>query len=203
MIAADVTNHRMVVLPDDLHRYKLPGQRAPIDPDTFKVADAVRMSLSIPYFFEPVELCDAQTDATVTLIDGGTLSNFPVWLFDVSSRNPVRPTFGLRLIGGKAVGAGLRTFVRMFGWPAQLAVDIMQTQSGAWDERFMSRSTRVRTCPVDAGDVATTEFGLSPEKKAILIHSGRRAARSFIDGFDLADYRNTYGRGLSEVGVPA
>ena len=196
IIATDVTNHRLLVLPDDLHRYRLPYMKGPIDARDFKVADAVRMSLSIPYFFRPVELVDGNTGKTATIVDGGTLTNFPVWLFDTARRDPVRPTLGLRLIGGRAVGSGLRMFVRMLGWPAALAVNISQTQSGAWDERFIGASTRVRTCPVDAGSVGTTDFDLPEAARQDLIHGGRRAARAFLSTFDLKDYRNMYGRPL-------
>jgi NTE family protein len=196
MIAADVTNHRMLVLPDDLHRYRLPSRPGPIDPDGFKLADAVRMSLSIPYFFQPVELIDLENKKPATIVDGGILSNFPVWLFDTDRRDPRWPTFGLRLVGGRSVGAGLRAFVRMLGWPAALAADISQTQSSSWDDRFVSRSTRVRTCTVDAGDVGTTDFDLPQEKREALVHGGARAARAFLDTYSLDTYRNTYGRAL-------
>lgn len=196
MVAADVTNHRLLVLPDDLGRYRLPGRRAAISPGEFSVADAARMSLSVPYFFQPVELVDDRTGRTATIVDGGTLSNFPVWLFDTSRRDPTRPTFGLRLVGGRSVGSGLRAFVRMLGWPAALAVDISQTQSGAWDQRFVTASTRVRTCTVDAGNVATTDFDLSAPRRADLINGGRRAAAAFLTAFSLDDYRNSFGRAL-------
>ena len=197
MVAADVTNRRLLVLPDDLRGYRLPGRQANIDPDGFPVADAARMSLSVPYFFSPVELIDANSGKTATIIDGGTLSNFPVWLFDAVGRDPTRPTFGLRLVGGRAVGSGLRMFVRMLGWPAALAVDISQTQSGAWDQRFVTASTRVRTCTVDAGTVGTTDFDLPAPRRADLVNGGRRAAASFLHNFNLDDYRNSFGRPLS------
>jgi NTE family protein len=196
MIAADVTNHRLLVLPEDLSRYRRPGEKAAINPDEYKVADGARMSLSVPYFFEPVELIDGNTGKSSTIVDGGTLSNFPVWLFDTQRGKATRPTFGLRLVGGRAVGSGLRSFVRMLGWPAALAVDISQTQSGAWDERFVTSSTRVRTCTVDAGNVGTTDFDLSAPKKADLINGGRRAGAAFLSSFNLEDYRNSLGRGL-------
>jgi NTE family protein len=203
MVAADVTNHRLLVLPDDLPRYRLPGRSQAIDAAAFRVADAVRMSLSIPYFFQPVELVDAETKATATIVDGGTLSNFPVWLFDAAANDPARPTFGLRLIGGRPVGSGLRSFVRTLGWPARLASDIAQTQSSAWDTRFVTQSTRVRTCPVPAGDVGATDFDLPAEQRAQLIHGGRRAARAFIDAFSFDDYRNSFGRPLATAQAPA
>ena len=43
IIASDLTNSTMLVLPDDLPKYH-------IDPNRFSVARAVRMSCSIPYF---------------------------------------------------------------------------------------------------------------------------------------------------------
>lgn len=196
MIAADVTNHRLLVLPDDLHRYRRPGDRTPIDSDAFPVADAVRMSLSIPYYFAPVELIDAATGRVSTIIDGGTLSNFPVWLFDTDRRDPRRPTFGMRLVNGRPAGGGLRRFVRALGWPAALAVDISVTQTGAWDARLMTQATRVRTCPVDAGGVGTTDFDLSAAGRARLIERGRRSAAAFLRSFALEDYRNSFGRRL-------
>jgi NTE family protein len=130
-------------------------------------------------------------------VDGGILSNFPVWLFDVADRDPVRPTFGFRLIGGRGVGCSLAGIVNALGWPVQLGTEIFHTATDAWDERFMSHSTRVRTCPVDADDVGTTDFDIGPDKQNLLIDNGRRAAASFLDAFDTAAYINTYGRKLT------
>ncbi len=46
----------MLVLPESLGNYR-PEQGLPvIDPETFPIVDAVRMSMSIPYFFQPIEL---------------------------------------------------------------------------------------------------------------------------------------------------
>lgn len=196
LIASDVTNKRMLVLPDDLPQYRLPGSADVIDPDDFRIADAVRMSLSIPYFFRPVTLILAESGEPATIVDGGILSNFPVWLFDVRERDPVRPTFGLRLTGGRGVGAGLRMFVDRLGWPARFAADIHETSTEAWDQRFLSHSTRVRTCPVSAGNVGTTDFDLSPEGRTELVTNGRRAATDFLDSFDIREYVNTFGRRL-------
>jgi hypothetical protein len=53
---------------------------------------------------------------------------------------------------------------------------------------------------VDAGNVGTTDFELPPDRRALLIEGGRRAARAFIDGFSLDDYRNSFGRPLAPAG---
>ena len=199
LIAVDVTKRRLLVLPDDLVFYREPGKSALIDPDTFKVSRAARMSMSIPYFFDPVRLED-QDGTPCTIVDGGTLSNFPVWLFDVdpsiTGKAPERPTFGFTLAHGRGLG-GVGSFQKLEPWGVRFAFDIFHTAQEAWDSRFVSHSTRVRTVTVDAGDVATTEFNLSPEKQQMLIDNGRAAARSFLDQFELANYMNTFHASLA------
>lgn len=194
LIAVDVTQRRLLVLPEDLAGYRLPSGKR-IEPSSFGIARAARMSMAIPYFFEPVELVNA-AGGTSTIVDGGTLSNFPVWLFDVdpvvAGHPPRRPTFGFTLSGGRQAGGGI---ARLAPWALRFAFDIFQTAREAWDTRFASHSTRVRSFAVDTGDVATTDFDLPPEKQQLLLENGRAAARAFLDGFDLAAYRNTYAVG--------
>ncbi len=246
LIACDVTNRALLVLPDDLPRYRRPGEAHAIDPDTFEIADAARMSMSIPYFFEPVmlmrdrvmvvdaggtdglkagvpadridvaqanevarnfgaheakvrELTRSETALQQSVIvDGGTLSNFPVWLFDVDApaQKLSRPTFGFTLTGGKGVGAGFNAIVRRMAWAVRFGADIFHTSQEAWDTRFVSHSTRVRTVTVDAGTIGTTQFNLSQADQQLLLGNGRDAAKRFLDRFDLADYENTFHRGF-------
>ena len=75
VIASDVTTHELLVLPRD-------ATKLGIEPDELDVALAVRMSMSIPVFFEPVRFENPKTGETHVIVDGGMLSNFPVWLFD-------------------------------------------------------------------------------------------------------------------------
>ena len=58
----------------------------------------------------------------------------------------------------------------------------------------MARSARVRTCVVDAGGVGATDFRLSPDQMHLLIESGRSAADSFLNDFDVSSYVNVFGR---------
>jgi NTE family protein len=78
VMTSDVTRARLVRLPWDYEQYGL-------DPDTQRVADAVRASMSIPFFYEPVRFTsrDAEgKEATSYMVDGGMLSNFPIEVFD-------------------------------------------------------------------------------------------------------------------------
>src|SRR5690606_8573211 len=86
------------------------------DPDGFEIARAVRMSTSIPYFFDPVVIRkppkkvrpgDSFRSQFIYIVDGGILSNFPLWIFDKeyvqqSAGKPVAPivpTIGFNLVG--------------------------------------------------------------------------------------------------------
>jgi NTE family protein len=90
VIASDITEKRMLVLPRDADKLGL-------DPDELGVAEAVRMSMSFPIIFEPYRIKNPKTDKVHLIIDGGLLSNFPIWLFDADGQ-PEWPTFGLRLV---------------------------------------------------------------------------------------------------------
>ena len=70
---ADLTAAQLVRLPWDYQR--LYG----LDPDEQLVADAVRASMAIPFFYPPVQLIN-NLGLTSNLVDGGVLSNFPLRL---------------------------------------------------------------------------------------------------------------------------
>ena len=91
VIASDITGRRLLILPRDASRLGVEK------PDSFEVALAVRMSTSIPFYFEPVKFRNPATGRKHLIVDGGILSNFPVWIFD-SRDEPRWPTFGLRLV---------------------------------------------------------------------------------------------------------
>src|SRR5690606_15394480 len=94
VVATDLTNGRLVVFPQD-------GRRYGVEPDSLPVAHAVRISISIPFFFSPVYFpppANAQEKKNAAvMVDGGVLSNFPVWLFD-SDGIPEWPTFGFKIV---------------------------------------------------------------------------------------------------------
>src|SRR5699024_3025183 len=87
IIISDISLGKLIVIPDDLN--KVYG----IKPEHFKVATAVRMSASFPYFFMPKKLHYGKTYSYI--VDGGLLSNFPLWVFNEPKLK--RPILGLNL----------------------------------------------------------------------------------------------------------
>jgi NTE family protein len=188
VIASDVTRHEMLVLPRDAHKI---GSTAA----TLSIAYAVRMSMSIPIFFEPVRHSNDSTGLEQLIVDGGMLSNFPVWLFDAEQR-PRFPTFGLLLVKAPA-----RTSVadRVSGSqgtvPGSKSESIIeylkalaQTLMEAHDRMHVDEAEFARTIAIPTLGVRTTDFDLSRERARELYDSGYDAAKTFLGSFDFETY---------------
>jgi NTE family protein len=177
VMATDVTAGRLLRLPWD---YPLLG----LDPDEQLVADAVRMSLSIPFYFAPCTLRNSGTGEEATIVDGGVLSNFAIEIFDrTDGREPRWPTFGVRLLPD--LPAGLGDLVPFYGVPMFPAVRLLEqvvaTALVGHDQTHLDRpGVRERTMTIDTKGTAITEFGIGPVERADLIARGQEAAREFL-----------------------
>jgi NTE family protein len=175
VIVSDLTDRSLLVLPRDAHKLG-------IDPDELDVALAVRMSVSIPIFFEPVRFTNPRTGRQHVLVDGGLLSNFPVWLFD-DEEDAGCPTLGIRLdeedeeTRSRSGGLGLESVLGFVKGLAHTAVT-------AHDRHYLERSNFDRTIGVPSLGVSTTDFDLSPAASRALYESGRLAAEAFLDRWE-------------------
>ena len=188
VIASDITAGRMLVLPDDLRDYSETPDGPSIDMGSFKLADAVRMSMSFPFFFDPVTLY--RDGRPHLIVDGGVLSNFPVWLFD--SPDPIkRRTWGFRLHQGAGPEQPPYHEVPRPLWPIPLAKAIFASATEAWDMR-MSEASTVRTVSIPTGTVKTLDFSLGAEDQGYLYASGYETAREFFRAEP--EYMNSFGQ---------
>jgi NTE family protein len=180
VIATDISRGRMLVLPQDIRDYGMP-------PEELEVALAVRMSMSIPFFFEPVQFKGSH------IVDGGVVSNFPVEVFDSASM-PEWPTFGFKLVfPDQATPA---QFVRhpISGPISELAA-LFFTALEAHDAYYLKNDKFVRTIAIDTLDVAATDFGLTAERKEALYASGVQAAKTFLTHWNFEEYKVLYRSG--------
>lgn len=190
VIASDVTGRRLLALPQDAHHLGM-------EPDELTVARAVRMSMSIPLFFEPVKVAHGTTGVEHLIVDGGLLSNFPVWLFDCQGRPPRWPTFGLLLVEDDPRVSLAERLGLVDGTPRREGVvgylkALAQTAMEAHDRLYVEQRDFVRTIPIPTLGVRTTEFDLSRDRALELYESGRRSAERFLDGWDSAAYVERY-----------
>ncbi|MHB8170788.1 MAG: patatin-like phospholipase family protein [Thermincolia bacterium] len=180
VIAADVSRGQMLVLPGDIVAYG-------IRPDHLEVARAVRMSNSLPFFFEPVIQAYQQKgqEEFSYIVDGAILSNFPVWLFD-TDRKPPWPTFGFKL-----VGANEGKPHRIHG-PVSFLEAMFSTMLNAHDAHHIEKASFVRTISIPTYGIRTTDFHLSRSDRRRLYQSGQSAAQKFFTHWDFQGYVKKY-----------
>ncbi|WP_373892749.1 patatin-like phospholipase family protein [Virgibacillus natechei] len=169
VIVSDLSLGKLVVIPDDLKRIYN------IEPNYFPVSKAVRMSAGFPYFFMPKKLPGRSNKKSI-IVDGGLLSNFPLWVFENSNNRSDRPILGVKL----------SETVEKKNQPREInnAFDMFQalfsTMKQAHDTRYISKSynSHIIFIPVEA--VGTTDFQINEEKKQLLIESGMKHADHFL-----------------------
>lgn len=193
VITSDVTSGRMAILPDDLPEYDDENGK-PFDKDTFLIVDAVRMSMSYPFLFAPVTL--HKSGKPYYMVDGGLLSNFPIWLFDSPSK-PKRATWGFRLHPGASVDEGLpyRRIPRPL-WALPLLKAMFSAATEAWDRQQMQQVVSARTVSIPTHAISTTNFGLSRAEADDLYAWGDSAAHAFFSNPAQQAYLNSFGKGL-------
>ena len=184
---SDITRGELARLPWDYQYYGLAG-------DEQDVVSAVRASMSIPFFFDPVmvEANEADVDVrmpdgsavrqhydagTVTWVDGGMLRNFPIGAFDRVDDEPARwPTIGIKL-------SSLQTmFPATQGCGSALSVGIraLHTMMNEWDRYNVEETTAARTIFVDNAGMTATQFDLTRDQQDTLFLNGVRAATQFV-----------------------
>ncbi|MFD1928474.1 patatin-like phospholipase family protein [Sporosarcina siberiensis] len=165
-IASDLTNGRIIVLPDDLERYD-------ISAGSFPVSRALRMSCGIPFFFEPVRLKTGSGETIV--VDGGVLSNFPMWLFEDMNGKKERPILGVKLsrqdeeIPGHKIDNALHLFEALFS-----------TMKNAHDEKYISRTHEKNIIFIPVDDTSSTQFDIDEATKNDLLERGRFRTTQFL-----------------------
>jgi NTE family protein len=185
VIASDISSGLMLRLPQDMLLFGL-------DPDDLDIAQAVRMSASIPFFFMPIQK-KHQDGGSSLIVDGGLLSNFPVYLFDVPTA-PRHPTFGLRLVDAPPTAEE--------PWPPnptgnawQISNALLNTLLRAHDRLYMDDHTYVRTIAIPVNGISGTKFDLSSNEADKLYQNGRSAAEQFFSSWDFEAYKATFRNG--------
>ena len=163
---ADVSIGQLVRLPWDYQR--LYG----LDPDEQLVADAVRASTAIPFFYRPATLTAAD-GREATLVDGGLLSNFPIDSLDrTDGGKPRWPTFGVTLLPEMA-GELARERAAEKSRDAGLAHRTQVIAAGA-DAIERARRARLRACDARSWSSACSAWSRPASCRARPRRSGSR-----------------------------
>lgn len=196
IIASDITQGKLLVLPEDIGQYG-------IDPRQFSIAKAVRMSTSIPYFFDPVMIrrkikssakAAPFTEQFYYIVDGGLLSNYPLWLFDdQTNRKEKVPVIGFQLVGKSDMSTH-----RIKG-PITMLEALFGTMLSAHDERYIEQKNRFRTVKIPTLGVGNTQFNLSKELSIALYDSGYCASRDYFNRWSAQTYEAEYQKYVQRI----
>ena len=175
IIASDVTRKKLLILPDDLVDYGL-------DPLDFEIATAVRMSTCIPFYYTPISL--NYNNKKCFIVDGGLLSNFPIWLFDEEEYS--YPTFGLNLTDEDSLDLDAHTNIITY------FLDVVFTSLATNEDVYYREKDFARIINIPTLNINPTDFNLSKEDKDKLFKSGFNSAKSFIKDWNFDRYLSRY-----------
>lgn len=194
-VTTDIANQCKIVFPYDEHLYDF-GSESP-NPAAF-----VRASMAIPLFFEPKILpVNKNTDwmkakglATKAtegiLIDGGSLSNFPINLFHLDHiKEPRVPIMGARIMDEKPASSQKVNFTF-----SSYVGNVMNTLRNNEDTAFLAinpfyKKHCIAEIKAYETEVNWLNFGLSPEQKKDLFLKGVQAALDFLETFNWKQYK--------------
>lgn len=198
VVASDVSTETKVVFPEMANLYFS-------DPSAVNPALFARASMSIPYFFEPLQLKNLpQTEAaraawndvgfntatekggipqTATLVDGGVMSNFPIDLFHIHGRVPTAPTFGVKLQYDDRR--------REIDGPLALAGALFNAARHCLDYDFLHRNPDYRQLVtwIPCQTYNWLDFAMSRKDRVGLFREGAHAALAFLQKFDWEHYK--------------
>jgi NTE family protein len=177
---SDVTRGKLVRLPWEYVNYGL-------DADHQRIVDAVRASMSIPFFFTPVRVRATAVTAPpadvaapagqVTWVDGGLLDNFPVDVFKRRDGAKARwPTIGIML---SARQTSIETSHRS-GTVAEEAVACLQTVLDNAGRYYVPPDKASHTIFIDNAGIKATDFNITPQQQQTLFENGQNAARNWL-----------------------
>jgi NTE family protein len=199
IIAADVTTHSKIEFPEMAELFFK-------NPEKVSPARMVRTSMSIPLFFEPVTIgsipnsgtrpdpnwqkhCGyhGEVPPTVSFVDGGMLSNFPINVFHRSDGGvPRKPTFGARLSTYRETYSELSGLSKFFG-------SMISSMRQIHDYDFLRRNPDYNKliCHINADkEFNWLDFEISRQEQVRMFLHGAREAIQFLDKFDWEGYKN-------------
>lgn len=177
IIASDITLRKTLILPDGLVDYG-------IDPMNFPIVKAIRMSISIPFYFKPVEFIHAHGKSYI--VDGAVCCNFPINIFDIDGI-PRWPTIGFKFDVPETSNTRLGK-----NDPLSFLMDIANTLSVEKNREWLKSENLSRTVLIPTEGINATSFNISTDKIVKLFRSGYRSAAKFHSQWCFDDYIRKY-----------
>jgi NTE family protein len=179
----------LYIVASNLSRHRAEVFSAENTPDV-AVADAVRMSMSIPLFFEALRFNGSRFGSGDYFVDGGLFNNYPIHIFDqpkyARASNQYRDGINWETLGLFLFPSNLRDEA-LVDDPKNLWEFLDLTVRSLYDSHQVSNlaenvADQQRTIEIDDCGISATHFDLSPDSKEYkhLFSAGRAAAEKFF-----------------------
>uniref|UniRef100_A0A383WDF1 Patatin n=1 Tax=Tetradesmus obliquus TaxID=3088 RepID=A0A383WDF1_TETOB len=204
LVASDISTQTKVVFPDMANLYYAKADDAhPSDfvrasmsvPLFFQPYEIPKLDIKIPKQLQSVQdawkatgypdkddLTDTEKIARIpdkaTFVDGGTLSNFPISLFDVKEKVPLLPTVGCQL-------GDVRAEVQPAGNPIELYKAMNNTSRHIGDYEYVIDNPMYKplVATADTKGFGWLDFDMPEEKKKDLFQRGAAAGVKLLKKF--------------------
>jgi NTE family protein len=181
IVASNLTRHRAEVFSYD-------------NTPHVAVADAVRMSMSIPFFFESLQFDGEAFGSGDYYVDGGVYDNYPIHVFDTPkyAKNNLRYSEG---VNWETLGC----FLYPMHMEENSQPDKESNPNNFWNYVEMTinnlydshqimpyenhRANHQRSILISDMGIKPTQFSISPEceEYELLVNSGRKAVHEFLN----------------------
>ena len=167
-----------------------------------KIRDAVRISMSIPLYFEAVFMDGAgniyeqpkKKDSLQVMVDGGFIANFPLWLFDStkyiaghngSNRFVVNnETLGFRIDREEQIALDKQGKKQLAPLPVNNFKEYMEAfmllMVESMNRPQLLPNDRLRTVSISDGQLGPRIRKLKKEEVERMLNNGKKAVREFL-----------------------
>lgn len=188
---SDLSEQELLILPQDLAKFN-------IDIDSFPIARAVRMSMSIPIFYEPYKLKDAHGKIHY-MVDGGLLANYPIFLLDDGISTPRIPTFGFRFTSNDEEGKkNKQDCVNIVDYAKLIVSTLLDgnenyhiSKSKGDEDRTIFISSLI-SVDGEKKKISTTDFEISKSESQALYNNGWYSAKDFLKTWNFEEWKSVY-----------
>lgn len=208
VVTTDINAKIKVELPTMANLYWSEEELKHISP-----AEFVRASMSVPFFFEPMQKLINKDDDSVKyawkfwmnttkeniypvgiFIDGGSISNFPIDVFHMNDIfYPRLPLFGVQLTSESDILKEKgKTSEQIMRTPLSYAGNIIDTLRGFNDKSFLTKNSFYNLYSIKTVNCGTSNwlnFFMKREEKEQLFNAGFVAALDFLNQFDWKKYK--------------
>jgi len=179
LTASDIQNKRLLVLPQDLKLFGL-------EPQNYSIAKAVRMSMSIPLFYEPYRLKDSAGQKHL-IADGGLFCNYPIWLLDDGCKKKTIPVFGAKFAECENDNKRMNPkFFRLTNYFKQVLGAVLDAQGHGYariTKGDTERTISISVC-ADGKNISSANFDLDEKTAVLLLKNGYDSASDFLKKWD-------------------